>query len=202
MEEAVKEPVPMYGNLYTYADYLRWEFEERLEIIRGKIYWMTPGPGRTHQTIVTRLSFHLGNYFENHRCHLFHAPFDVRLIDPMKKSKEDEDIVTVCQPDLMVVCDEKKLEERGVIGAPDFIVEILSPGNAKKEMGIKFELYEENGVREYWMVGPSEHVIYQYVFNGEKFIGRKPVIEDEKIHSAIFPNLAFDVEQIFSKRNQ
>ena len=200
-KSVVNEPVSMYGSLYTYADYLRWEFEDRLEILRGKIYRMSPGPNTLHQKVSIRLtSVLLDNFRGFNRCEVFVAPFDVRLIDPKKNSTKDEDVITVCQPDLCVICNEEKIDERGAIGAPDLIVEILSPCNTKKEMGIKFELYEENGVREYWMVDPTERVIYQYVLEGKRFIGKKPNIEEETIQSAFFPNLEFTVGEIFPKK--
>ena len=197
-KEAVKEPVAKYGDLYTYADYLRWEFEERLEILRGKIFTMSPAPGTLHQKISLALTREFLNVFKkNEKCQVFVAPFDVRLIDPKKKSKKDKEITTVCQPDICVICDENKIDERGGIGAPDLVVEILSPGNTKKEMGIKFELYEENGVREYWMVDPSERVIFSYVLEGSRFVGKKPTTVDEVMQSAIFPDLQFKVSEIF-----
>ena len=198
IENTVKEPIAKYGPLYTYADYLRWEFEERLEILRGKIFRMTPAPSARHQQVSMALTRKLIKVFpETYKCNLYSAPFDVRLIDPKKKSKKDKEITTVCQPDICVICDENKIDERGGIGAPDLVVEILSPGNTKKEMGIKFELYEENGVREYWMVDPSERVIFSYVLEGSRFVGKKPTTVDEVMQSAIFPDLQFKVSEIF-----
>src|SRR5215217_1614082 len=136
---------------YTYADYLLWRFEERLELIKGKIFKMSPAPNRRHQTILGHLHLPIGSFFKNHYCQVFLAPFDVRL--PKKnQNTSDGKIYTVVQPDLCIICDESKLDDRGCLGAPDLIVEILSPGNSRKEMDNKFELYEECGVREYWLV--------------------------------------------------
>ena len=101
------------------------------------------------------------------------------------------------QPDLCVVCDKEKLDDRGCIGAPDLVVEILSPGNSKKEMGIKFDLYEENGVKEYWIVEPAENCIFVYTLKDGKYIGLKPCIEGQKITSPLFPALDFEIEKIF-----
>ena len=194
----VKEPVPMYGDLYTYADYLRWEFEERLEILRGKIFWMSPGASKTHQSIVGKLHIKLFQSLgESNPCKVFLSPFDIRLIDKQKKSTKDEDITTVFQPDLCIICDKNKLDEQGCLGAPDFIIEILSPGNTKKEMGIKFDIYEENGVREYWVVNYQEEHILQFVRNDEKLISHKPLLENDVIQSAIFPDLQFRVDDLF-----
>ena len=106
-------------------------------------------------------------------------------------------VYTVIQPDLCVICDPDKIDNRGCVGAPDLVIEILSPGNTKKEMGIKFDLYEENGVREYWMVEPSEKVIYVYVLQNQKFIGLKPFTEDDEISPVLFPELRFSVKEVF-----
>jgi Uma2 family endonuclease len=132
---------------------------------------------------------------KNKPCNLFHAPFDVRL--PIKKNElSDEQIITVVQPDICVVCDEAKLEERGCLGAPDLIIEILSPGNSKKELQNKFEVYQESGVREYWIVQPVDKyvTIYSLNENGE-YIGSKPYTE--KFKSVIFPDLEIDLETVF-----
>ena len=134
---------------------------------------------------------------ESNPCKIFLSPFDIRLINKQKKSTKDEDITTVFQPDLCIICDEIKLDERGCLGAPDFIIEILSPGNTKKEMGIKFDIYEENGVREYWVVNYQEEHILQFVRNDEKLISHKPLLENDVIQSAIFPDLQFRVDDLF-----
>lgn len=179
---------------YTYADYLQWRFNERVELLKGKIFKMSPAPNRSHQHISLRVTRKLDNFFVATKCSLYVAPFDVRLV---KTKLNDEKVVTVVQPDLCVICDENKLDEKGCNGAPDLIVEILSPGNSKKEMGIKFDLYEENGVKEYWIVEPAEKAIFIYSLQNEKFIGMKPLTEDDKMKSLLFPELIFDVKDIF-----
>ena len=137
MKNTVEEPILDYGKEYTYADYLQWRFKERIEILKGKVFKMSPAPARLHQKISRELGGIFYNYFRNHKCEFYVAPFDVRLVDTRKKSKKDEDISTVFQPDICVVCDPKKLDKKGCLGAPDFIIEILSPGNSKKEMKYK-----------------------------------------------------------------
>ena len=122
--------------------------------------------------------------------------FDVRLLNK-KLSSPDKDIFTVVQPDLCVICDEEKLDERGCNGVPDLVIEILSPGNSKKEMGIKFELYEEAGVKEYWIVEPAEKAVFVYYLSDEKLIGQRPLTTDDTIKSPLFPELNFAVETIF-----
>jgi Uma2 family endonuclease len=182
---------------YTYADYLLWQFEERLELIKGKIFKMSPAPSTLHQRISSRLQGNLFAHLSQKSCELFAAPFDVRLIDSKKSAIANREIYTVVQPDLCVVCDSQKLDDRGCLGAPDLIVEILSPGNSKVEMYNKFELYEETGVREYWLVEPSQNAVLVYVLDNEgKYIGLQPAINVLK--STIFPELEIDLKQIFS----
>ena len=183
------------NGTYTYADYLKWKFEERLELFRGKIFKMSPAPNRYHQDISGNLYFNLAKVLKKGSCNLYAAPFDVRLV---KAKSDDETVTTVVQPDLCVICDENKLDEKGCIGAPDLIVEILSPGNSKKEMGIKFDLYLENEVQEYWIVDPSAKTVLVYVLSNNEFIGLKPFIEDDNIKSILFPQLDFPLSEIFN----
>jgi Uma2 family endonuclease len=182
------------NGTYSYADYLLWNIEERLELIKGKIFRMSPAPSTRHQKISGNLFLVMGNFFTGAGCQVFYAPFDVRL---QKKNTEQADqIFTVVQPDICVICDESKLDEKGCLGAPDLIVEILSPGNSRKEMGNKFELYEECGVKEYWLVEPSESVVFVYVLNESgKYIGLQPAVD--QLQSSIFPGLHIDLTQVF-----
>ncbi len=182
---------------YSYADYLKWSFDETVEIIKGIIFKMAPAPNRNHQEISGRLYLIFGNYFIENPCNLYSAPFDVRL--PRKKGESaDELIITVVQPDLCVICDNEKLDERGCIGAPDLIIEILSPGNSKKEMKDKFNVYEESGVREYWIVFPVEKSVIIYSLNEEaKYIGSRLYTVDDNIKSTIFPELVIELNYIF-----
>lgn len=181
---------------YSYADYLTWKFQERLEIIKGKIFKMSPAPNTFHQRIGSNLHGILWNKFQNHSCRLFSAPFDVRLLDK-KKSTVDKDVFTVVQPDLCVICDENKLDERGAFGAPDLVIEILSPGNSIKEMKYKYDLYQEAGVLEYWIVNPMDRTILIYALENEIFIGKHPLTEEDAINSILFPQLDFQLEEIF-----
>ena len=183
------------GN-YTYADYLLWHFKERVEIIKGKIFKMSPAPTRNHQQVSLKLTREFDKIFINHSCELYVAPFDVRLIN-FKKSTSDKQIITVVQPDLCVVCDLNKLDEKGCLGAPNLIIEILSKGNSKKDLTIKFDLYEENGVQEYWIVNPSEKDVHIYTLQNGKYIGSRPFIMETEIQSPTFPELKFEVDKIF-----
>ena len=184
------------NGTYTYADYLLWRIEERLELIKGKIFKMSPAPSLAHQRISTQLQGTLFNFLKARSCDLFSAPFDVRLYNDKKSKDANRQIYTVVQPDLCVVCDTSKLDQRGCLGAPDLIIEILSPGNSSKEMNEKFDLYEESGVREYWLVEPAENAVWVYVLNEEgKYIGLKPTTTILK--SSIFPDLVIDLKEIF-----
>ncbi len=114
----------------------------------------------------------------------------------LKKGKNNEQILTVVQPDLCVVCDPEKIDEKGCIGAPDLIVEIISPGNSKKEMRNKFQLYEEVGVQEYWIIHPSEEHILVNVLEDGKYRTLRPIVDDY-ITSVKFPELKIHTSDIF-----
>lgn len=184
---------------YSYADYLLWKLKERVELIKGKVIAMSPAPNRYHQKVSGNLYGKLFNSFDNHPCDLYSAPFDVRLLDK-KKSTTDKEVYTVVQPDLCVICDKSKLDDRGAFGAPDLVVEILSPGNSKKEMSIKFDLYEEAGVKEYWIIEPNQKMVIVYQLVKGRYQNHKPLIEDEKIISPLFPELDFKVKEIFKEK--
>lgn len=184
---------------YTYADYLQWTFEERLEIIKGKIFKMSPAPARRHQDISFKLGVAVYNFLQQTTCKAYMAPFDVRL-SSLKRKVSPTQVYTVVQPDICVICDLEKLDDRGCIGAPDLIIEILSPGNSKMEMKEKFEVYEENGVKEYWLVNSTEHLVLVYILNDEgKYIGLKPFIEEEIITSSVLPGFEMLVGDIFAE---
>lgn len=176
---------------YSYSDYLKWKFKERVEIIKGKIMAMSPAPNRLHQRISMKLTKAFLDVFDDHQCELYVAPFDVRFPDSNGKIK------TVVQPDLCVICDPNKLDEKGCIGAPDLIVEILSPGNSKREMKDKYELYQEQGVSEYWIVRPEEQHIQIYVLENGRYIGVQPVVEGDVVTSIKFPALSFDTSGLY-----
>lgn len=179
------------NHSYTYADYLCWKFKERVEIIKGKIMEMSPAPNRLHQRISLKLTLEFAKAFDNHKCQFYVAPFDVRFPDNVGNIKN------VVQPDLCVICDLNKLDDKGCIGAPDLIVEILSPGNSKREMKYKYELYQEQGVKEYWVVRPEERNIHIYLLENGKYIGITPVVEGDRITSVNFPALSFSTENLY-----
>jgi len=183
------------NKIYTYADYYSWRFQERVELIKGRVFKMSPAPNRGHQKISTSLSAMVWNFFQEHPCEVYEAPFDVRLPIENKKGNKAE---TVVQPDLCVICDLSKLDDRGCEGAPDLVVEILSPGNSQKEMKQKYEVYEEAGVKEYWLINPLDKVTFIYTLNDDgTFVGQKPVIVTEPLTSYIFPDLQIDQSILF-----
>lgn len=182
---------------YSYADYLTWRLSERLELIKGKIYRISPASNTAHQRISFSLGLILGNFLKKSQCQVFTAPFDVRLV---KKKKDDKSIITVVQPDICVICDSEKIDERGCLGSPDLIVEILSPGNSRKEMRDKFVLYEENGVKEYWVIYPSEEVLQIFVLSDGKYTANLPLVPGDMARSTLWHDLSVDVAEIFDTK--
>ena len=187
-----------FEKRYTYGDYMLWQFKERVELLKGQLFPMA-APNVRHQRIAVTFTIAIGNFLQKMDCHLFSAPFDVRLPLPKNKIKGDK-IDTVVQPDLCVICDESKLDKQGCVGAPDLVVEILSPGNSKKEMKDKFELYQEAGVLEYWVIDPEHRVAHAYFLDMEthKFIGILPTLTDEDIlRSSLFEGLKIPLAEVF-----
>jgi len=181
---------------YSYADYLSWQFNERVELIKGWLYKMSPAPRRLHQKIETALTSMLWSYFKKHTCEVYQSPFDVRLVK--NPHEPDQAIQTVVQPDISVICDPAKLDDAGCIGAPDLIVEILSTSTVKKDYNEKFNLYEENGVKEYWLVHPElktaqiytlENGVYEEYHTVEK--------QEETLGSKLFPDLQIAAREVF-----
>ncbi|MBL7798746.1 MAG: Uma2 family endonuclease [Saprospiraceae bacterium] len=180
---------------YTYADYLTWQIQERVELLRGKIRQMA-APNRGHQGISLNLSRMFSTALLKSPCKVYAAPFDVRLTRFSKlKNKE---VTTVVQPDLCVICDPEKLDVRGCIGAPDLVVEILSPGNSKTEMKDKFDLYEEAGVREYWLVYPGERSVQIFQLNETgRYIGLRPYVDGDTVTTPIVPGMEVVLADVF-----
>jgi Uma2 family endonuclease len=185
-----------FSKTYSYADYLKWEFKERLELIKGKIFNMSPAPATRHQQISSKIFARIWNFLDGQDCQVFAAPFDVRL--PLK-SKKNADVETVVQPDICVICDAKKIDTKGCLGAPDLIIEILSPGNSKKEMKDKYEVYEESGVKEYWLVDISNECVFVYVLDKSgKYTGLKPFVTEDIIESSTLIGFSISTQDIFN----
>lgn len=179
---------------YSYAHYLNWLFDERVELIKGKVFKMSPAPSRIHQEISVHILRHLANFLFGKPCKVYSAPFDVRF---PKNSKADAAIFTVLQPDICVVCDLTKLDDKGCIGAPDLVVEIISPGNNKKELLHKYQIYQEFGVNEYWVVSQSDKSILIYNLDSEgKFRPFKVFNLGEEITSKVLPDFVLKVDDV------
>ena len=174
------------NKIYSYADYITWKIEERLEILRGKIVQMA-APSTKHQEISMFLSNVFWQSMDRKTCRVFAAPFDVQILPN-----------TVVQPDLSIVCDLKKLNERGCVGAPDLIVEILSPFNTKIEMKHKFNIYEEAGVREYWVILPQQYLLIYVLDKNKKYRGLRPYTEDDIAKSTLFADLEVDMKTVLA----
>lgn len=154
--------LPEEKKKYTYADYAAWDDDgNRYELIDGAVYMMS-APSLTHQAISGEIFRQLANYLDGKSCEVFAAPFDVRL-------DADSDDDTVVQPDIAVICDSKKTSDRkSCNGAPDMIVEILSPATALYDQNTKFDKYLEAGVKEYWIVNPETQSVKVYLFKNEE----------------------------------
>jgi Uma2 family endonuclease len=170
-----------------------------VELINGKIYKMSPAPNTAHQRVAGELHRQLANYLKGKKCKVFIAPFDVRL--PLSSAQiKEKDIVTVVQPDLCVICDPGKIDEKGCLGAPDWIIEILSPHTSSKDLRQKFDVYEKSGVKEYWVIHPAEQTILVYMLDatGKYVATLKPYVRGDKLTSVVLPELIIDVEEVFT----
>ena len=181
------------SKTYTYADYFKWQFEERVELIKGKIFAMS-GPNRVHQKLTFNIARKVDAFLDNKPCSMYLAPFDVRF---PRKSKDDKDIITVLQPDICVVCDASKLDDRGCLGAPDIVVEVLSPGNKVKELRNKYDIYEESGVKEYWLVSPQDETFLIYTLIDEKYQASRLMTYGDTVTSTVLPGFALDLTELF-----
>jgi len=165
---------------HCYGDYLTWPDDVRYELIDGVAYMMAPAPDLPHQDVAGEIYFQARQALQGKSCRAFIAPVDVRL---PKHSEADDKIDTVVQPDVLVVCDSNKLDRRGIRGAPDWIVEVLSPSTAGHDQIKKRQLYERHGVREYWLVHPIDRVLTVYRLQGGEY--GKPDISELKGETAV-----------------
>jgi Uma2 family endonuclease len=179
---------------HTYADYLTWPDGERDELINGIAYVKEPpSPSRSHQEVVGELYLQVRLALEGKPWRAYVAPFDVRL---PKSQEADEQIETVVQPDVLVVCDPGKLDARGMRGAPDWIVEVLSPATADHDQMVKLPIYERAGVREAWLVHPSDRTLTVYRLEGGRYA--QPIIVELKGRAAIsaIPGVVIDWDRL------
>ena len=177
---------------FNYGDYCQWPDDQRWELIDGQAYAMT-APSRFHQELLFEIGRQIGNFFLDKPCKVYIAPFDVRLPES-NENKADELIETVVQPDLSVICDQNKLDDKGCRGAPDWVIEVLSPSTALTDMNLKLQLYQRHGVQEYWLLHPTEHWGMVYVLNaqGAYDLPATMFALEEKTAVAVFPELEID----------
>ena len=199
--DIVKEPAVAYGKrLFSYADYLTWPEEEMKEIINGIVYAFT-APVRKH--VSTSVSF-LGKTWSHikkrkGKCKIYVAPFDVRL--PLNGETADDKIFNVVQPDICVICDESKLDDKGCVGAPDLVVEVNSPSTGKRDLNQKFFLYEAAGVREYWVVFPEAKAVTVFLLQADGKFDDGTTYEvirgQTKVPVQTLEGLIIDLEELF-----
>jgi Uma2 family endonuclease len=185
--------LPKEKRHFTYADYKEWELAEgeRYEVIYGEAYAMA-APNTRHQEILMALATQFYNYLQGKPCRVYPAPFDVRLF-----YEEDESDDTVVQPDITVICDEKKRGYEGCRGAPDLAIEILSPSNTTIEMERKLKLYQDAGIREYWIADPENNTLTVHCFRDGTVLTNTYKSADT-VPVAIFPELNIKLEQVFA----
>ena len=191
----INEASPEYkrNERYTYADYCSWDDGERWEIIDGEAYAMSPAPLREHQSISAKLVTQIGLFLKGKTCEVFAAPFDVRL----NVGRGDD---TVVQPDILIVCDKTKFdpEGKGVVGAPDLIIEILSPSTEKRDRKIKFKAYQQAGVREYWIVDPVNRMVAANVLSSGRYLTHS-YFDDEKAPLLVLEGCIIDLPEVFAE---
>jgi len=189
---------------YTYADYLTWDDGQRWELINGEAYLLqgsvglAPAPLRQHQRVSLALAAQLYLYLKDKPCKVYDAPFDVRLSG--QKDSSDNYVDTVVQPDIVVVCDKTKLDDRGCNGAPDLVIEILSPSTAAVDFKIKFDLYQRYGVLEYWIVHPAEKtlMVFKLQENGRYGVPDR-YAETGTVLVPLLGDLVIDLAEVFGE---
>jgi len=179
----------------TYADLLNWEEGERYELIDGEPR-MLSAPLRVHQRIFRKLFLQIGNYLEGKTCEVYSAPFDVRLFE--QEGDTPYDVDTVVEPDIVVVCDPSKLDEAGCKGAPDLIIEILSPSTRRHDRLTKFNLYQRAGVREYWIVDPDARVVSVHTLEEGQYGSPAVYTDTAPVPVGVLEGCVIDLPSIFA----
>ncbi|MDR0877113.1 MAG: Uma2 family endonuclease [Treponema sp.] len=178
------------NDYYTCADVYSWDEDFRAEIIDGIIYEMAP-PSTAHQDISRELFVYLCNYLKGKTCKAYAAPFGVRLF-PRKDLSDD----TLVEPDIVVVCDPSKIDEKGCNGAPDLIIEILSPSTSRKDKKIKFQVYQRAGVKEYWIVDPESRIVQVHILDNGNYI-TTVYDEDDEVKVSVLDECVVALKEVF-----
>lgn len=187
-------PVKTNTGIYTYVDYLAWPATERYELINGEPYMMSPAPTRQHQELVGEIFLQIGNYLKGKMCKVYIAPFDVVLLEEKQNKEESK---TVVQPDITVICDRNKLDEKGCIGSPDMIIEVVSPSTASMDYVKKLNLYEKHLVKEYWIVNPKNNNVFIYLLDDDHQYSEVKVFNiKEEIKVSIFKDFTIRLNEI------
>ncbi|QDI93025.1 Uma2 family endonuclease [Salicibibacter halophilus] len=188
-------PQEYTNGLSSYADYLQWDEDVRCEAFDGVIVNMTPSPTPGHQEIQLELSVEFGAFLRGKACKFFTAPLDVCLFATSETSNEE--INNWVQPDLMIVCDPKKIDEKRIIGAPDLVIEILSPATARTDRLTKYNKYEEAGVKEYWIVDPHHETVEVFVLQDQSFERADVFTKSDAVKVSLFPDFEVQLNKIF-----
>lgn len=183
-------------KLYTLADILEWDEGERAEVIDGSLYMMAT-PSRIHQKISGELFGQLREYLRGKQCEVYAAPFAVRLFEGAEDSPEN--VYTMVEPDISVICSPEKLDDMGCKGAPDLIIEILSPSARRHDRLTKFNLYQRAGVREYWIVDPSDRSVQSFLLENNAYIARDFAVNDDKITVNVLQDCVIDLAPVFAR---
>lgn len=190
-------PLSQPSERFTYADYVVWPGEERWELIQGVPCAMSPAPSRRHQEVLGALHALFFEALRGKPCRVYSAPFDVRL---PRGEESDESVDTVVQPDLSVVCDRRKLDDRGCRGAPDLVAEVTSPATAARDQIEKLALYERHGVREYWLVHPTDRLVTVFRLGPDGTFGRPAVHSSEgRVPVDALGGLEIDLREVFAE---
>ena len=190
------DPAVKHDRTYTYGDYRTWPDEERWELIEGTAWNMSPAPRRVHQAVLVELATRIRNAIGNGPCKVYIAPFDVLLPGP--DETEEDSVTTVVQPDICVICDLEKLTEKGCTGAPDWVIEIISPSTSKKDFNEKLALYEKHGVQEYWIADPGNRYVHVYLLASGKYPDAPDVyLRDARVPCSVIADLEIVLETVF-----
>ena len=155
-------PLPASKGRYTFADCLTWDERDRIEILEGEAVMMSP-PTRAYQEILMEMARQIANFLEGKKCKVYPAPFAVHLFE--KPGDAPDDVDTMVEPDISVVCDNSKLDSHGCKGAPDMVVEILSPSTRRHDRLVKLGLYQKAGVQEYWIADPENQTVQVFLLD-------------------------------------
>ncbi len=178
----------------TLADALGWDEDERMELIDGDPVMMAP-PTRAHQEAVTALVGQIYDCLKGKKCKVYAAPFAVRLFE--EAGEDPEDVDTMVEPDVSVVCDPSKLDDIGCRGAPDFVAEVLSPSSKRHDRLVKLELYQRAGVPEYWIVDPEQKTVQVCVLDGDSYRVAALYTESEVARIRVLDNCFVDLARVF-----